>query len=228
MRTQWWCYLPAELAFAVQTPSYQSLVQSFPHCSSRTTWRRGSGRVLQSKHLFSSLPLMWTENLTKSQKRKKGRIFKPLLVLCLNWVTHKRCITNARSSHRSKVSNQQPFPQQSEANCAWAAEMPLISPSNSRCTPNSFTLLRQDPDSDSFTEGHTLMSFVHLSWIFHLVPQLQHRVLNDLLQRDSGQAKSKTQVSLVPGYYDNQPMLENIPCHCLTLLFINKTRFTLF
>lgn len=89
-------------------------------------------------------------------------------------------------------------------------------------------LLRHNPASDSFNEGHTLMPFVQCSWIFQLVPQLQHRVFSDLLQRDSGQAKSKAQVLLVPGYYDNQLVLENIPCHCLTLLFINKTRLTLF
>lgn len=56
-------------------------------------------------------------------------------------------------------------------------------------------LLRYNPVSDSFNEGHTLMPFVQWSWIFQLVPQLQHRVLNDLLQRDNGQAKSKAQVS---------------------------------
>lgn len=39
------------------------------------------------------------------------------------------------------------------------------------------------------------------------------------------ETKNKTQVSLVPGYCDNQPVLEDIPCHCLTLLFITKTRF---
>lgn len=49
---------------------------------------------------------------------------------------------HARSSPRLKVSHQQPFPQQPEINCAWAAEVPLIPSSNSRCTPNSFTLLR--------------------------------------------------------------------------------------
>lgn len=79
-------------------------------------------------------------------------------------------------------------------------------------------------------ELHTdvIHTFGHWSLIFQIVLQLQHRVLNDLLQKDSGEAKNKTQVSLGPRYYDNQLVLENTPCHCLTLLFINKSGFILF
>lgn len=75
------------------------------------------------------------------------------------------------------------------------------------------------------------MSFVHLFtgiWFFQITLQLQHKVLNDLLQSDSGKAKNKTQVSLVSRYYDTQLVLKNTPCHCLTFLFINKSRFILF